>query len=109
MARLESRSERIVNILEDKKGEDVLFIDLRGSGYFVDAVIIATSLSDKHTQALLDTLKERLKPLGEEFLKIQEGEEWIVVDLGDILIHLMTKRYRERYNIEQFLEELKER
>ncbi|NPA04220.1 MAG: ribosome silencing factor [Epsilonproteobacteria bacterium] len=106
---LKERVERIKEVLESKKGEDVTVIDTLDSDYFVDSVIIATSLSDKHTQALLDILKEKLKPAGEQFLKIQEGDEWIVVDLGDILIHLMTQPYREKYKIEEFLKELVKR
>ncbi|NLM99042.1 MAG: ribosome silencing factor, partial [Campylobacteraceae bacterium] len=41
--------------------------------------------------------------LGEEFLHIDPASEWVVVDLGDILIHLMTPEYRAKYNIEEFL------
>ena len=103
---IERRAERIKEVIEEKKGEDVQIIDTSNSDYFVDRVVIATSLSDKHTAALLDTLKEKLKPEGEEFLKVQEGEEWIVIDLGDILVHLMTEAYRQKYQIEEFLKEL---
>ncbi len=106
MRSLESRCKDIKEVLENKKGENVEVIDTRGGDYFVDSVIIATSLSDKHTAALLDYLKEELKPKGEQFLKVQEGEEWIVIDLGDILVHLMTQAYRDKYRIEEFLREL---
>ena len=103
---IEKRTKRIKDIIEEKKGEDVEIIDTQESDYFVDRVVVATSLSDKHTSALLDILKEKLKPEGEQFLKIQEGDEWIVIDLGDILIHLMTDAYRKKYKIEDFLKEL---
>jgi len=103
---IDKRAQRIKDVIEEKKGEDVQIIDTSGGDYFVDRVVIATSLSDKHTAALLDTLKEKLKPEGEEFLKVQEGDEWIVIDLGDILIHLMTEAYRQKYRIEEFLQEL---
>ncbi len=103
---IDKRAKRIKEVIEEKKGENVEIIDTSGGDYFVDRVVIATSLSDKHTAALLDTLKEKLKPEGEEFLKVQEGEEWIVIDLGDILVHLMTEAYRQKYQIEEFLKEL---
>ncbi len=103
---IQKRAERIKEVIEEKKGEDVQIIDTSGGEYFVDRVVVATSLSDKHTAALLDTLKEKLKPEGEEFLKVQEGDEWIVIDLGDILVHLMTQAYRQKYRIEEFLKEL---
>ncbi len=103
---IEKRAQRIKEVIEEKKGEDVEIIDTSASDYFVDRVIVGTALSDRHTAALLDHLKEKLKPEGEEFLKVQEGEEWIVIDLGDILIHLMTEAYRQKYKIEEFLQEL---
>ncbi|BAF70601.1 MULTISPECIES: ribosome silencing factor [unclassified Nitratiruptor] len=103
---IEKRAKRIKEVIEDKKGENVEIIDTSKGDYFVDRVIVGTSLSDRHTAALLDHLKEKLKPEGEEFLKVQEGEEWIVIDLGDILIHLMTDAYRQKYRIEDFLKEL---
>ncbi len=108
MKTIDERSEHIKKIIEDKKGENVEVIDTAKGDYFVDRVIVATSLSDKHTAALLDHLKKTLKPQGEEFLKVQEGDEWIVVDLGDILVHLMTDAYRKKYRIEEFLHELLE-
>ncbi len=103
---IDKRAKRIKEIIEEKKGEDVEIIDTQDTDYFVDRVVIATSLSDKHTSALLDILKEKLKPEGEQFLKVQEGDEWIVIDLGDILVHLMTEAYRQKYKIEEFLREL---
>nr|WP_281951489.1 ribosome silencing factor [Nitrosophilus kaiyonis] len=108
MKNIEKRVQRIKELLEEKKAEDVQIFDLRDKGYFVDFVVIATSLGDKHTLALLDFLKEKLKPEGEQFLKIQSSEDWVVIDLGDIIVHIMTEAYRKRYNIEEFLEEIKE-
>ncbi|MRI84016.1 MAG: ribosome silencing factor [Nitratiruptor sp.] len=102
---IDRRVARIKEILEGKKGEDVAIFDMTPSGYFVDRVVIATSSSDKHTAALLDSLKEQLKP-EEEFLQVDASDEWIVVDLGDILVHLMTQPYRQKYQIEAFLREL---
>lgn len=100
---LQQRVEKIVSLLENKKAESVLWFDLRESGYFVDAVVLATAFVDKHALALLDELKTHLKPLGEEFLSIDEGSDWIVVDLGDILVHLFTENHRKKFNLEEFL------
>ena len=107
MKKIEDRVKRIKELLEEKKAEDVQIFDLRNRGYFVDFVVIGTSLGDKHTLALLDFLKEKLKPEGEEFLKVQTSDDWVVIDLGDIIVHIMTEAYRKRYNIEEFLEEIK--
>lgn len=103
------RLERIEQILDAKKALDIEIFDMRAKDYMSEYVVIATSLGAKHTLALLDELKNKLKPFGEEFLKIDESEEWVVIDLGDILIHLMIEEYRKYYNIEEFLSSLERR
>ena len=73
----------------------------------MDSVVIATTLNPKHGASLLNYLKEDLKPKGEEFLRVDEDDNWTIIDLGDILIHLMSESYREKYSMEEFLEEFK--
>lgn len=100
------RVRKVVTLLNNKKAEDIIAFDLEKSDYFVEHVVIASSLSSKHTHSLLDDLKTRLKADGEEFLHIDEGEDWIVADLGDILVHLMSKGKREYFRIEDFLNDI---
>jgi ribosome-associated protein len=100
------RLEAIKQLLEDKKGENVEIIDLSATDYFVDYVIIATSLNDRHGLSLLDYLKKEFKGT-EQFLNVDEGEEWIAIDLGDMLVHIMVESIRDRYNIEQLLDSIK--
>jgi ribosome-associated protein len=104
---LEERTTRIVNFLSEKKAENIETVDLKGKGYIVDAVIIATALNNKHSIALLNYLRETLKPLGEEFVRVEEDGEWSIIDMGDMLIHIMTETHREKYNIEDFLKDVK--
>ncbi len=100
------RITRIVELLEDKKALDIALFDLSKQEYITDHVIIATALAGKHALALLDHLKSTLKPLGEEFYAIDESnEEWLVIDLGDVMVHLFTQAYRERFNLEGFLKD----
>jgi len=106
---LKNRLEEIKTILDDKKAENIEIIDLKEKNYMVDTVIIATTLNSKHGYSLLTYLKEGLKPLGEEFIRTEENEDWTIVDLGDVLIHLMSESHREKYNIEEFLEELEKK
>lgn len=101
---MNTRIQNIKAILEDKKADDVEIFDLTSKDYLVDYVVIATTLNPKHANALLDYLKLDLKPKGEEFLRVDEDDNWTVIDLGDIFIHLMSEKYREKYNIEEFLE-----
>lgn len=102
-----TREELIVKVLEDKKAENVQVIDLRGDDYIVDFVVIATTLNAKHGFALLNYLKEELKPRGEEFVRVEEDDDWSIIDLGDAFIHLMSEKNRDKYSLEEFLSELK--
>lgn len=104
---MEQRIEKISHVLDSNKAEAIEVFDLRDRDYFVDYVVIASSLNERHTQALLDHLKNNLKP-EEQFLGVDISDEWIVVDLGDILIHIMTPEYRNKYDLESFLGELRE-
>ena len=104
---MENRIKRIIEILDERKAENIEAIDLTGKQYMVDNVVIATTLNTKHAFSLVNYLKDELKEEGEEFLRIDDNDDWTIVDLGDILIHLMSETYRERYQIEEFLEEIK--
>jgi len=102
-----NKLDMIVSTIDKKKGENIQVFDMKDKGYFVDNVIIASTLGDRHGFALLDALKSKLKEKGEKILAIEEGDNWIVIDLGDTLIHLMTPEYRAKYNIEEFLDNYK--
>lgn len=104
---MNNRIEKIVSILDTNKAEAIEVFDLKDKNYFVDYAIIASSLSTKHTLALLDYLKKGLKP-EENFNNVDESGDWVVIDLGDILIHIMTPEYRVKYDMEKFLSDLAE-
>lgn len=104
---MQERIEKITSVLDTNKAESIEVFDLREKNYFVDYAIIASSLGTKHTLALLDHLKKGLKP-AEHFNNIDESGDWIVVDLGDILIHIMTPEFRVKYDMETFLGQLAE-
>jgi ribosome-associated protein len=102
---MQKRVENITSILDKHKAEAIEAFDLREKNYFVDYAVIASSLGQKHTLALLDHLKKELKPQ-ESFNNVDESGDWVVIDLGDILIHIMTPEYRVKYDMESFLSEL---
>ena len=103
---MQERIRVISQILDEKKAEQIEVFDMKGKEYFVDSVIIATTMGEKHALSLIDELKIALKALNEEFLNIQSSAEWSVIDLGDILIHLLSEEYRAKYRIEELLSEL---
>ena len=102
---MQKRLEKIIEVLDRNKADAIELFDLRERDYFVDYVIIASSLGERHTMALLDHLKKELKP-GEKFVHVDESDQWVVADLGDVLIHIMTPEYRSKYDMETFLSEL---
>jgi len=103
--KLQTRIKNITEVLDKNKAEAIEVFDLQDKNYFVSYAIIASSLGPKHTLALLDHLKKDLKP-AEVFNHVEESGEWVVVDLGDILIHIMTPEYRVKYDMETFLSSL---
>ena len=102
---MQKRIDNIINLLDKNKAEGIEAFDLSEKNYFVDYAIIASSLGSRHTTALLDHLKNGLKP-EETFNNVDESGDWIVIDLGDILIHIMTPEYRTKYDMEKFLSDL---
>ncbi len=99
---MQNRIENITKVLDSNKAEGIEVFNLSEKNYFVDYAIIASSLGSRHTLALLDHLKKDLKP-AEVFNNVDESPDWVVVDLGDILIHIMTPEYRVKYDMETFL------
>jgi len=102
---MQSRIQTIVNSLDKNKAEAIEVFDLREKNYFVEYAIIASSLGAKHTGALLNHIKTDLKPI-ETFVQVDESADWVVIDLSDILIHIMTPEYRVKYDMESFLTSL---
>jgi len=102
---MQNRIQKITDSLDKNKAEAIEVFDLNDKNYIVDYAIIASSLGQKHTLALLDHLKTDLKP-AEQFNNVDESGDWVVIDLGDILIHIMTPEYRVKYDMETFLSEL---
>jgi len=105
---IDQRIENIVHLLDDKKAEEIEVFNLEDADYIAKRVVIANSLNPKHTLALADHLKKELKAQGDSFLASDMSDEWVVADLGDILIHIMIPEYRQRYSLETFLNELVE-
>jgi len=107
--KMQKRIDAITAVLDKNKGENIEVFDLRDKDYLVDYAIIATTIGAKHSEALLNYMKTDLKPKGEEFGDVESDDEWIVVDLGDIFVHLMSQSYRDKYQLDDFMNEIKTR
>lgn len=92
-----------VSALEDIKARDIEVFDVRHLTSLFDRVIIATAESARQTKALANNLREKLKAAGASIQGV-EGEEsgdWVLVDAGDIIVHIMQPATREFYNLEE--------
>ena len=89
--------------LSDKKGEDIKIIDITGVSVLADYFIIANGNSDSQVNALVDNVEEELHKAGYH-LKQREGRansSWILLDFGDIIIHVFDKENRLFYDLER--------
>jgi ribosome-associated protein len=96
-----------VNTLEDKKGEDILLLDLKELGIFTDYFVLCTGTSDRMLNALADaaveaTLKKYRRKGKKEGLA-RDG--WLVVDYGEVVVHLFSPDQREYYRLEELWDE----
>lgn len=96
----------VLSSLDDDKAEDIVAIDLIGKTSLADHMVIATGRSSRQVSALCQKLIERLKAAGFERPKV-EGDntaDWVIVDTGDVIVHLFRPEVREFYNLEKLWE-----
>lgn len=101
--RLDELKNIVVNALEELKGIDIKVLDVRGISSFTDLMIIASGTSNRQVKALSDKVIEKCKKAGFRPLGV-EGEregEWILVDLGDVVVNIMKPETRDFYNLEK--------
>ena len=94
----------IVDTLEEKKGEDIVLLDLLGVCTFADYFIICTGTSDRMLRALSQDVQKRLKTEGSMLPQNVEGDAhtgWILMDYGDVILHLFSPLRREFYQLEE--------
>jgi ribosome-associated protein len=108
MKRLSPReiADRAIAVLEDHKATDIRCIDVAHLTTMMDYMIVATGRSDRHVRALGDALVTYCKENGIEVLGTegQQSAEWLLVDLADVVVHVMLPRTREFYDIEKLWE-----
>lgn len=97
-----TKLETILKVLDDKKAEDVKVIDLEGRSSVADYFVIANGNSINQNRALIDHLEEYLEKEGYSINSkegLREGN-WVLLDVGDVIVHIFTKSQREFYNLE---------
>ena len=100
---IRKKQRAVVDALEDIKARDIEIYDVRHLTSMFDQVILATAESTRQTKALANHLRETVKELGHKVYGV-EGEdsgEWVLIDLGDTVVHIMQPAVRENYNLEE--------
>ena len=95
--------KNVLNALEDIKAFDIVSIDIRKQASIADYIIIASANSSRQAKALADNIKDRMQKINIPLIGIEgeSGSEWVLVDLGDIIIHIMTPTSRVHFNLEE--------
>jgi ribosome-associated protein len=89
--------------LEDDKAEGIVALDLAGRAAFADRMVIATGLADRQISAMATHLEEKLAEAGLPRVKIEgaAGSDWVLIDAGDIVVHLFKPEARTMYALEK--------
>ena len=93
----------VVDALEDVKAQDIRIFDTTGLTSLFDRVVIASATSNRQSRALAASVRDKVKERGGQVVSV-EGEdtgEWVLVDLGDLVVHIMQPAVRTYYNLEE--------
>ena len=93
----------MVEVLEDAKAEDIVRLELDGKTAIADEMIVASGRSNIHVSSIADKLSETLKANGFRDLRIegQQHCDWVLVDAGDVIVHIFRPEVRAFYNLEK--------
>jgi len=103
MVRLDKVARAAVEALEDVKARDIAVFDVKKMTAYFDRVIVATGDSNRHCRALAGHVQEKVKAVGGRIYGV-EGEktgEWVLVDIGVAVVHIMQPAIRQYYNLEE--------
>lgn len=95
--------KQIVHWLDEAKAEEIVTIDLAGKTSIGDFMIVASGRSDRHVGAIADKVQDKLKDAGLGRARVEGSEtcDWVLIDTGDIIVHLFRPEVREFYNLEK--------
>ena len=95
--------QKVLGWLDDAKAENLVSIDLNGKSSIGDFMVIATGRSDRHVGAIAEQLRKHLKDVGYENVRVEGLQtcDWVLIDAGDILVHVFRPEVRDFYNLEK--------
>lgn len=96
-------ADTVISSLEDDKAEDITVIDLEGKSSLADIMVIASGRSARHVASIADHLAQTLKDVTGRSVKLEgmPNADWVLLDIGDIIIHLFRPEVRNFYNLEK--------
>ncbi len=102
-SRLDALQAIIMTSLDEDKAENIVAIDLEGRAAFADRMVIATGIADRQISAMATHLEDKLEEAGLKRVLIEgaTGSDWVLIDAGDIVIHLFKAEARELYGLEK--------
>jgi ribosome-associated protein len=100
---VEDLLKTVQEVLDERKGHNITTLDVRGKTSFTDYMIVVTGTSDRHLKSLCDYAAEKAKEQGVRPLGIEGdiGSDWVLLDLGDVIVHAMTAQARGYYQLEK--------
>jgi ribosome-associated protein len=100
---VEAATRVVLTSLEDDKAEEILAIDIRGKSSLADMLIVASGRSARHVAALADHVMRKLKDAGVKDVRVEglPHADWVLVDAGDVVVHIFRPEVRAFYNIEK--------
>ncbi len=96
-------SDFIQSVLDENSAQDVIEIDVRGKSSIADYLIVASGRSNRHVSALADYVQRGLKERGLKDLGVegQQASDWVLIDAGDVILHVFRPEVRVFYNLEK--------
>ena len=93
----------VLKRLDDEKALDIIFIDLKGKSSLADGIVVASGRSQRHVGAIADHLLRALKDAGHGRAKVEglPACDWVLIDAGDLIVHLFRPEVRAYYNLEK--------
>lgn len=98
-----------VRAAESKKAEDIRVLDLRGVTSFADFFVVCSGANNRQNQAIADEIEKQLQQAGERAVSAEgyANAEWILLDYGDMVVHVMSQNAREYYDLERLWRQAK--
>lgn len=104
LRQIEQLKQVVIQALEDLKADNIVILDVSARTSITDYMIIASGTSSRHVKSIADNVVEEARKKGERPLGVESGatNDWVLVDLGEIVVHVMLPATRTFYDLERF-------